>query len=266
LSLARTGEGGLASWTVPEFTAAGGAGLDEAVHAADVFLARSKMLVAQGAGSMPASTLTATVSGMNAPGGREDPLRSDRERLRRRGWRVATLVVVTAGFSTAAGLLINLVTSDRRLPDWLDSADQAASVLGVLVAVVGLLLALLTWSRVPRKRGPGRSEEPAKATVERRIEAATQSLQSAAELVDELQVEMQAKVAALDRLRAENDEFEKLAAVRREEAEAVSRLIESAISGAHSRLSRSTRRDQALFFLAGLATSIPVQLLISWLT
>jgi hypothetical protein len=36
----------LASWTVPEFTAAGGAGLDDAVHAADVSLARSRMLVA----------------------------------------------------------------------------------------------------------------------------------------------------------------------------------------------------------------------------
>jgi hypothetical protein len=47
LSLARTSGGALASWTVREFTAAGGAGLDEAVHAADVFLARSKMLVAQ---------------------------------------------------------------------------------------------------------------------------------------------------------------------------------------------------------------------------
>lgn len=47
LSLARAGGGGLASWSVSEFTAAGRAGLDEAVHAADVFLARGRMLVAQ---------------------------------------------------------------------------------------------------------------------------------------------------------------------------------------------------------------------------
>lgn len=47
LSLARAGGGGLASWSVPEFTAAVGAGLDGAVHAAEVFLARGRMLVAQ---------------------------------------------------------------------------------------------------------------------------------------------------------------------------------------------------------------------------
>lgn len=46
LSLARAGGGGLASWTVNGFTVVAGAGLDEAVHAAEVFLAR-RMLVAQ---------------------------------------------------------------------------------------------------------------------------------------------------------------------------------------------------------------------------
>src|SRR5690606_39522897 len=47
LSLARADGGGLASWSVSEFTAAGRAGLDGAVRAAEVFLARGRMLVAQ---------------------------------------------------------------------------------------------------------------------------------------------------------------------------------------------------------------------------
>ena len=61
LSLARAGRGGLASWTVPEFTAASGAGLDEAVHAADVFLARSRMLVAQEGWQHAGERATATL-------------------------------------------------------------------------------------------------------------------------------------------------------------------------------------------------------------
>jgi hypothetical protein len=51
----------LASWTVPEFTAASGAGLDEAVHAADVFLARSRMLVAQEGWQHAGERATATL-------------------------------------------------------------------------------------------------------------------------------------------------------------------------------------------------------------
>lgn len=61
LSLARAGGGGLASWTVPKFTAAGGAGLDEAVHAADAFLARSRMLIAQVGWQRAGERATATL-------------------------------------------------------------------------------------------------------------------------------------------------------------------------------------------------------------
>jgi hypothetical protein len=91
-------------------------------------------------------------------------------------------------------------------------------------------------------------------------------LEVAAGLVNELQTEMQARMVALERLQVENAEYEKLTAVRKEEAEAVSRLIEAVISSTHTRLSRSSRRDQVLFFVAGLAASIPVQIVVNLVT
>jgi hypothetical protein len=58
----------------------------------------------------------------------------------------------------------------------------------------------------------------------------------------------------------------RLVAVRRDEAEAVSRLIEDVIGSTHVKLARSSRRDQWLFFLLGLLASIPVQILVTLLT
>jgi hypothetical protein len=146
------------------------------------------------------------------------------------------------------------------------SAEKVAALVGVAVSLVGVLLSMAAWglSAVPAyKMGGAPGDEPTSAG---RIEEATRSLQVAARLVDELQTEMRARAVALERLQAENAEHERLAAVRKEEAEAVSRLIESVISSAHAKLSRSSRRDQVLFFFAGLATSIPVQLVANWLS
>ena len=131
-------------------------------------------------------------------------------------------------------------------------------MLGVLASVAGLLAALLPWWQ---RRGDG-DDPSVEPTVETRIEEATRALEMTAGLVNDLQAEMRARMATLDRLRNENAEFERLAAVRREEAEAVSRLIENVINRTHSKLSRSSRRDQVLFFVAGLAASIPVQLVV----
>jgi hypothetical protein len=88
-------------------------------------------------------------------------------------------------------------------------------------------------------------------------------LRVTAELVSELQAEMEATMAALERLRIQNEEYEKLAAVREQEAQAVRRLVESVISGAHTELERSSRRDQALFFVAGLVASVPLGMLVN---
>jgi len=126
-------------------------------------------------------------------------------------------------------------------------------VVSVAVATLPIL------SRQPRRASSSRGEP----TVAARIDDATRSLELAAKLVNELQIEMQARMVALERLQVENAEYEKLAAVQKEEAEAVSRLIEGVISSTHTRLNRSSRRDQALFFIAGLIASIPVQIVVN---
>jgi hypothetical protein len=142
------------------------------------------------------------------------------------------------------------------------AASDLASILGTAIALVVALFSLLI-ERISHRRASSSGGEP---TVAARINDATRSLEVAAGLVNELQTEMQARMVALERLQVENAEYEKLTAVRKEEAEAVSRLIEAVISSTHTRLSRSSRRDQVLFFVAGLAASIPVQIVVNLVT
>lgn len=121
------------------------------------------------------------------------------------------------------------------------------------VGAIGVLLVLVAPWR----------DAAALESVEVRIEKATDAMRLAAELVDELQAEMDARTATLARLQAENDQYERLAGVRKQEAETVTKLVETVINNAHANLGRVARRDQALFFFAGLLFSIPLQILLN---
>jgi hypothetical protein len=111
----------------------------------------------------------------------------------------------------------------------------------------------------------GRQFAPTEPTLTQRMQAASSSLEATSVLVNELQAEMQANRAALDRVRAENAQYERLAAVHRKEAEAVAQLVENVILATHEKLGRRNRRDQLVFFALGLLAAAPVQLLIDWI-
>jgi DNA-binding MarR family transcriptional regulator len=110
------------------------------------------------------------------------------------------------------------------------------------IAAIGLLTVLAVFLTEPPS--PIRTASPGTPSLESRIKEAARSLQVTAGLMSELQAEMEARTASLERIRTENDEFERLASVTRKEAEAVTRVVESAISAAHVSLGRSSRRDQ----------------------
>jgi hypothetical protein len=186
--------------------------------------------------------------------------------LQRIGRMILYALAIAAGLVVmilVIGVVLNLVM-DGSLPaaDDLFGPARDAFVLVLVWAIVMIpVLALTSWLAYRTNRS-----SIGAPTIQDRITEATSAMQSAASLVDELQAEMQVRTAALERLRVENEQYEKLAAVQKVEAEAVSRLIETVIDGAHAKLGRTTRRGQWLFFLAGMAvsalTTVPVVL--SW--
>jgi hypothetical protein len=85
-------------------------------------------------------------------------------------------------------------------------------------------------------------------------------------LMDELHGEVTMQRTSLERLQAENEQYERLAAVNREAAAAVAEHLRALIGIEHAMCIRVNRRDQLWYFLAGVAASIPIQLLVNWMT
>jgi hypothetical protein len=131
------------------------------------------------------------------------------------------------------------------------------------------------------------SEEKQEST-ETRIGRLVASLHESQRLITELQAEIDVKAAAVARLQAEEEQSRQLAALRQEEAAAVNRLISTTLNAAHDNLRRELeqerdhlrgnlshlqleleamqrkgRRDQWLFFGAGVVLSIPIGIMIN---
>src|SRR5581483_11720804 len=100
-------------------------------------------------------------------------------------------------------------------------ADQRFELVNSITAVVTGTGAYLVLRCIPARPGERR------ATLDARARAAADAIDQAARLVQELQAEITATSAALDRVQAERVESERLAAVRKEEAEAITNLVES---------------------------------------
>jgi uncharacterized protein HemX len=121
-----------------------------------------------------------------------------------------------------------------------------------------------------------------------RVARLVASLHESQRLIRELQAEIDAKAAAVARLQAEEEQSRQIAALREEEAAAVNHLISSTLQTAHdnlrrelererdhlrnnlsqlqselSTMQRTGRRDQWLFFAAGVLLSIPIGIAIN---
>jgi hypothetical protein len=99
-----------------------------------------------------------------------------------------------------------------------------------------------------------------------RANDAAKAIHSATLLISDLQAEMGLRTAALERIQAESAEFERLATVHKEEAEAVTNLVESVISSTHAKMNRQNLQSQLLFFAVGLLFSIPIGVMVNLAT
>jgi hypothetical protein len=130
------------------------------------------------------------------------------------------------------------------------SAITVALFVGLAALYGGMYLAIASREH----RAPDLTE---------RISRAAKEMRGVATLVEELETEMAAKMAALQRVQTESADFERVAAVRKEEAEAVTKLVESVISSTHDKMDRANRRGQLLYFALGAATSIPIGVMVN---
>jgi len=102
------------------------------------------------------------------------------------------------------------------------------------------------------------SSEPQAQTIDDRINDLRSNLAASSDLIGEINAEFELQVAAAERIKAEAEENQKLAALNEEEAEAVRKVVERTIEGAQTRASKVGGRQQWLFFLAGLLAAIPL--------
>ena len=197
------------------------------------------------------------------------------------------------------------------MSDILAAGDKIAAVVAAVVSLITLIFASRDFRRaaVSRERAQvalssaidlaeaseeidpaaaGRRQESLDESVPDRIDRVARSLRESELLIAELQAEMTAGQAAVERLRAQEEESRRLAALSEDEARAVKdligRVIDSAHEGIRARLEHERaelrdqlaevqtalqvvqatgRRDQIRFFLYGVLASIPIGILVN---
>jgi hypothetical protein len=134
--------------------------------------------------------------------------------------------------------------------------DLPAALLGLFASLVAGEMA-----RRAAKRSRKWTEGQATAivpTLADRIEILRSNLKQSTSIMDEIHAELNLQTTALDRVRAEAEQNQRLAALHQEEADAVRKLVAATIEGAQGKAARPAKRQQWLFFLAGLFFSVPL--------
>jgi plasmid maintenance system antidote protein VapI len=145
-----------------------------------------------------------------------------------------------------------------------------SDVTSAVLREVRRAVARLLGRTLPEQEELAQEREAATDPLAERLARLRTSLSESAALLPTLQAELELRTAALDRLQADAAHYERLAALHREEAEAVQRLVEQTVGRGLRETTRRGGRQQALYFAAGLAASIPLgiiaNVLYSWLS
>jgi hypothetical protein len=137
----------------------------------------------------------------------------------------------------AVGLALALAAANEPL-------SSTAAVSNIVAAVVMFSIA----GGVPLFFAPGRRP----ASFAERVKQAAGLLGQASSLVRELEAEMAARAATLERLREESASYEQLAAANQEQARAVTDYMDKLAR----RADRKATRTQWLFFVASMLVTV----------
>ncbi|MFB9726756.1 hypothetical protein [Haloechinothrix salitolerans] len=175
--------------------------------------------------------------------------------IRRKIFRLLPQLLVIAfltGILNAAYLVLtgNVDASD------IETIRPLTPIAAILSAFLSLAITFvaLRQSRIPT-REPSDEE---RSTLTGRVDDLREYLRQSSLIIEELNAELHVQTSALERMRAEAEQNQRLAALHQDEADAVRKLVDTTIKDAHEEAAAIGRRIQWKFFLGGLLASIPI--------
>jgi ABC-type multidrug transport system fused ATPase/permease subunit len=183
---------------------------------------------------------------------------------RRPWWQLSPRAAQRLPKALIAGGILSVVVAVLvvfvAIPSGRISVPQVRTYLQASGAIFGLILAIIAIavSRSIARKARQSLEVEKSSTLSDRIAQLTRNLTSSSGLIDEIQAELQLQVTALERIHEEAEQNRQLAALHADEAEAVRKLVAATIEGAQAKVEKPSKRQQWLFFLAGLFFSIPL--------
>jgi hypothetical protein len=140
--------------------------------------------------------------------------------------------------------------------DRVSAGSGSSDVAGVLLTglwPIALFLPLVVVLRVVTSRLERDARRRRLGTLEERLERAGSEMRRARELVDGVEAELTARQAAIDRLRTQAADWERLASFRQTEAAAVASLVRQEVSRGGRRGLWQGAAVNGVFFIAGYA-------------
>jgi hypothetical protein len=141
-------------------------------------------------------------------------------------------------------------------------AAISATRTALLAGLVGVgALASFWLVMIGRRPSRGSATAAPSTPLGQRITALRDGLTASHELISEITAELDLQTSALERIRAEAEENQRLAALHQAEADAVRRLVETSMAKAQTESTALSTRQQWIFFLAGAVLAVPLGVL-----
>ncbi|WP_440100046.1 hypothetical protein [Streptosporangium sp. H16] len=131
-----------------------------------------------------------------------------------------------------------------------------------LLVIISIALLGLQRGRRPTKLRLSQAEEYPGEVLRRRVERVNEAFVEAATLMADLQRDLAAQQAAREELIAKADEQQRLLAVDQEQAENIRQIL----LGETKATIRAERRREMLFLGAGMLMSIPIGVLVNYIS
>jgi hypothetical protein len=132
-----------------------------------------------------------------------------------------------------------------------------AGIVGVVATIAGLVVTVRT-----ERQAKQAASQVTQATLEGRLDELAESMRRSARLVEQVSSDLDARAATARRLQEEAESAEALAALHKDQADAVRRMIDAELATSR----RGTRRDTIMialgFFIAGGGLTLAVTLFV----
>jgi biopolymer transport protein ExbB/TolQ len=140
---------------------------------------------------------------------------------------------------------------------------DSASTVGLVGAVVASFVAgLSSLAILLRSRAELLKPEISQGTLEERLEELSGSMRQSAKLVQQVEAELDARAATARRLKEEADTAEAIAAIHKDQADAIRRMMDAELTTAAKRIRSDSIKIGILSFVAGGGVTLAVTLLV----